>query len=118
MPEGDPNRKFKGRVVFQGNQVKDQDHDWALFQELGSSPATPEASKTADVYGLTPGCAIEQADAEQAYTQSKLGGTPTWVRLPPEQWPDSWFTHTDPSKPKDQWPLQWRRYRDPVCPLC
>ena len=44
---------------------------------------------------------MQQADAEQAYNQSKLGGdTPTWVRLPAERRPES-----------------WNKFRDPVCPL-
>ena len=74
LPPDNPARKFKGRVVFQGNQVRDHNWDVALFQELGSSPATLEAAKVADVYGMMPGHAVEQADAEQAYIQSKLGG--------------------------------------------
>eukprot|EP00972_Heterocapsa_arctica_P098002 14459107-Heterocapsa_arctica.AAC.1 len=36
-----------------------------------------------------PGNAIGQCDAEQAYVQSKLGGTTTWVSLPKERWPES-----------------------------
>ncbi len=40
LPKGHPDRKFKGRVVFQGNNVKDQTGDWALFEELSSAPAT------------------------------------------------------------------------------
>ena len=58
-----------------------QDENWnaALFQELGSSPATMEAGKACDAFGLAPGHAVQQADAEQAYIQRKLGGdTPTW----------------------------------------
>ena len=50
LPEGDPLRKFKGRTVFQGNNVKDENNDTALFSELGSSPATMEAGKTLDAY--------------------------------------------------------------------
>ena len=45
LPQGDPLRKFKGRTVFQGNNVKDENNDTALFSELGSSPATMEAGK-------------------------------------------------------------------------
>ena len=30
-------RKYKGRVVFQGNNVTDQNMDIAVFQELSSS---------------------------------------------------------------------------------
>ena len=60
-----------------------------------------QAAKACDAYGLMPGHVIEQCDAEQAYIQSRLDGpTPTWVRLP-----------------RDQWPKGWSGYRDPVCPL-
>ena len=40
LPEGHRGRKFKGRVVFDGSDVVDQDKNVALFQELSSSPAT------------------------------------------------------------------------------
>ena len=36
LPKGDPNRKFKGRVVFHGNNIRDQNYDWAVFQGLSS----------------------------------------------------------------------------------
>ena len=75
LPEDSPERKFKGRVVFDGSDVRDQDRQVALFQELSSSPATMQASKAADAYGSMSGDSIQQADAIQAYTQSKLGGT-------------------------------------------
>ena len=100
LHEDNPLRKFKGRVVFQGNQVRDENWEAAMFQELSSCPATMEAAKAADCYGLLEGHVVEQADAEQAYTQSKLGGTPTWIRLPRERWPQA-----------------WANMRDPVCPL-
>jgi hypothetical protein len=97
----DPARKFKGRVVFQGNRVRDEHWNVALFQELGSSPATMEAGKACDAFGLVNGHDVQQADAEQAYIQSRLGGdVTTWVRLPPERRPKS-----------------WANMRDPVCPL-
>eukprot|EP00975_Prorocentrum_lima_P008390 1792565-Prorocentrum_lima.AAC.1 len=47
-------RKFKGRVVFQGNNVKDENWDIAMFRELSSSPPTMVACKAADIYALTP----------------------------------------------------------------
>ena len=81
-PLDDPHRKFKGRVVFQGNQVRGQNWNTAMFQELSSCPAAMGAAKAAECYGLIPGHKTEQADAVMAYTQSKLGGVPTWVRLP------------------------------------
>ena len=98
----DKRRKYKGRAVFQGNNVRDAYGNWAIFADLGSSPATMEAARAADAYGLFPGHAIEQSDAEQAYTQAWLGGTPTYVRLPRDQWPEAWVK---------------AGMTDPVCPL-
>ena len=48
-PKGDPRRYFKYRVVFQGNRVKDQNYEVALFNEMASTPATIGASRTADM---------------------------------------------------------------------
>ncbi len=89
LEEGNPARKYKGRVVFQGNDVIDENWDVAMFQELSSNPATMEAAKAADCYGLAPGHELWQADAERAYTQARLGGITTWFRLPRDQWPAS-----------------------------
>ncbi|MFM7981092.1 MAG: hypothetical protein ACKPKO_17415, partial [Candidatus Fonsibacter sp.] len=83
--ELDPSlRKFKGRVVFHGNQVYDQDHNYAIVQDLGSSPATLQAAKAVDFHGCLPGHCIEVVDAEQAYIQAAMKGDPTWICLPPE----------------------------------
>ena len=100
LPVGDPNRLFKGRVVFQGNGVHDENYDQAIFQDVGSSPAAMAASKACDLYGLLPGNDEEIADAEQAYVQALLKGDPTWVRLP-----------------RERWPAAWKNMHDPVCPL-
>ncbi len=102
LPEGDPNRKFKGRVVFEGCNVRDEFNNWAIFAEISSCPATMEAGKAADAYGMFPGHAEEMADGESAYTQAKLGGETTWIRVPKDQWPEEWIK---------------KGYVDPVCPL-
>ena len=86
--------------MFQGNQVRDENADHAIFAELGSSPASMEAGKIIDVFGSQPGYAKQQADARQAYTQALFEGIATWVRLP-----------------RNRWPKAWTNYRDPVCPL-
>ena len=97
LPEGHPGRKFKGRVVFQGNNVKDENWNVAMFQDLSSSPATMSAAKFADAIGLLAGNAVEIADAEQAYIQAELATeVPTWVELPPERWPASWSKYQRP----------------------
>lgn len=68
LPENDPLRKFKGRTVCQGNNIKDESADVALT-ELGSSPANMEAGKSLDAYGSMLGSTVTQADGKQAYTQ-------------------------------------------------
>ena len=75
LPLGHAERKFKGRYVYQGNQVRDEYNEAALFNELGSPPATLEGAKAVDSWGLIMGHAIEQADASAAYTQAMLGDT-------------------------------------------
>ena len=74
LPKGNPSRKFKGRGVLLGNQVKNQFWEAAFFQDLGNSPATFEASRWADFYGCLPGHGVKLADAIQAYIQAVLTG--------------------------------------------
>jgi hypothetical protein len=102
LPKGDPKRNFKGRVVFQGNNVKDQNREYALFEESSSAPATMEAGKCADAFGQLSGHVAKQSDAEQACIQSKLGNNHTWVRIPKHRWPKSWID---------------KGFFDPVAPL-
>ena len=100
LPDGDPNKKWKGRSVFQGNRVADEYNDHTIFSELSSSPASMEAGKIIDVFGSQPGYNKQQSDARQAYTQALFDGVETWVRLP-----------------KSRWPAAWKNMHDPVCPL-
>ena len=72
-------------MVFDGSFVRDQGKNVVLFQELSSCPAAMQAGKAADFISLLPGNHVQQSDAEMAYTQAKLTGTPTWVRLPRNQ---------------------------------
>ena len=90
LEKGNPLRKFKGRTVFQGNNVKDESSETALFAELGSSPANMEAAKALDCYGSAPGNRISQGDGKQAYTQTTLKGPETWIRIPRNRWPKEW----------------------------
>ena len=71
LPKGDKNRKWKGRVVFQGDQVRTQNYEVAIFSDMASQPATLEASAAADFYGLLEGNDTEVADAVQAYIQAR-----------------------------------------------
>ena len=50
-----------------GNQVKNQSFEAAMFQDLGNSPASFEASRWADFLGCHDGWDAQMADAVQAY---------------------------------------------------
>ena len=50
-----------------------------------------QAGKFVDSYACFLGHACQQSDAEQAYVQAELKGTETWIALPKEAWPASWF---------------------------
>ena len=68
LPDGHPLKKYKGRSVFQGNEVKDEEGNYAMFAELSSSPATMALGKCVDAYGALEGNSVQQADAKSAYT--------------------------------------------------
>ena len=117
VEEGNKGRKYKGRVVFLGDRVRDVNGNPAVFEELSSSPAALEAGKLVDLYGClmmktsgdsqadaggksnetkTTKFVIQQSDAVQAYTQASLKGDETWIELPKNRWPDEWKGMTTP----------------------
>jgi len=93
LPEGHVNRKWKGRVVFGGNNVQDEFGLAATFPEAGSGASYGAASKLLDAVANLPGNKGEQSDAPAAYTQSEMyeddieqEEVETYVQLPDWQW--------------------------------
>merc|ERR1712185_223719 len=97
-------RKYKGRVVFRGDQVKDEDGFYAVFSEQGTSASHLAAAKFIDAIVRFPGNDGENADATSAYTQVSLDElakyhdkpADTWISIPPHQRPKSWSQYQDP----------------------
>jgi hypothetical protein len=54
LPVGGPHRKLKGRVVSQGNNVKNPNWESAVFADLGSSPPSMEAGRLVGAFGFRP----------------------------------------------------------------
>jgi hypothetical protein len=94
LPDGHPKRKYKGRVVFLGNRVSNQDFEAATFADMGNAPANLESGRLADCYGACPGNASANADGVQAYLQARKRGDPCWVELPPEAHPGNMWGPT------------------------
>ena len=84
-------RVLKGRIVFRGDIVKDQEGAAAVFQDLAANPTSVAGINNNIAYGMIPGHKTSTADAVKAYVQSLLDSKcATWVQLPPELWPESW----------------------------
>ena len=89
-------KKWKARIVFQGSNIRTKTGTSAadLFEEVSNAPASFAASRAALGVGVLKGFRASLRDAEAAYLQALLdtpNRTPTFVELPREWWPDSWF---------------------------
>ena len=88
--------KYKGRICFRGDNVRDQDGAPAIFQELSSSPAAIHSTNANIAYGLIPGNKSTLADAQRAFVQALLKAkNKTWVTIPRTLWPDHWHGKYD-----------------------
>ena len=65
-------QKYKGRVVFSGNTIYDENGVLAVFQEQGASASSMTAGKLQDAIARLPGYTGQNADAFKAYTQALL----------------------------------------------
>ena len=81
---------FKGRVVFRGDNVRDESGHLAVFSEQGTSASHLAAAKFLDAIARMPDNDGQDSDATGAYTQAEHAGEETWVYLPKDKWPKSW----------------------------
>ena len=84
-------QKYKGRVVFRGDIVKDHSGSYAVFTEQGPSASRMTAAKVMDIISRLPGCAGQAADAVSACTQVKMEDTPKLLKIPKSVCPDIWI---------------------------
>ena len=105
-------QKYKGRVVFRGDIVKDESGSYAVFTEQGSSASQMTAAKVMDIISRLPGCNGQAADAVSAYTQVKMEDAPKLLKIPKSECPDIWIR-----LPRHKWPKSWSSMEDPVVPL-
>ena len=105
-------QKYKGRVVFRGDIVKDNSGSFAVFTEQGSSASQMTAAKVMDIISRLPGCAGQAADAVSAYTQVQMEDAPKLLKIHKSECPDIWIR-----LPRHKWPKTWSSMEDPVVPL-
>ena len=81
-------RKLKARIVFRGDDIRDENNNLAVLQELKVNPSGLTGINFNLAYGALKGHKTTQSDVVRAYTQSYLQTkVPTWVELPPELTP-------------------------------
>ena len=61
--------RYKGRIVFRGDDVKDETGSFVVFSEQGTRASLMAAAKFLDAIARMPGCEAEDSDAVGAYTQ-------------------------------------------------
>ena len=74
-------QKYKGRVVFRGDIVKDDSGSYAEFTEQWSSALQMTAAKVVDIISRLPGCAGQAADAVSAKTLVKMEDAPKLLKI-------------------------------------
>lgn len=77
--------KWKGRIVYRGDQVRDQDNNLLLFDQTATTPTSLIALNAAIWYACRKGHAASCSDATQAFLQSELDDSDlTYVIIPVE----------------------------------
>ena len=105
---------MKFRVVFQGSNVRTKTGTSAidLYDEVSNAPASFTASRVVLGCAAVSHMRVSFRDALQAFLQAKIstpGRVSTWIELPREWLPASWFYDGEArTKPK---------YHRPVCEL-
>ena len=84
-------RRYKGRIILRGDDVRNSWGGAAQFRHLYSTPTNLQAVNLALFWGMVWGNVIRVADATRAFLQAELK-TPheTWVVLPEELWLKHW----------------------------
>ena len=62
LDDGDPNKVYKGRIVYRGDDIRDEFYDHALFGDIASAPSSMAASKVCDAWGALPGHQTQLSD--------------------------------------------------------
>ena len=97
---------YKGRVVFRGDNVKDDEGALAVFSEQGTSASHQAAGKMLDAIARFQDCDGSDADAIGAYHQVVMSEVPGYEHV------EIWVT-----LPRHRRPASWDRFEDPVCLL-
>ena len=106
-------QKYKGRVVFRGDIVKDDSGSYAVFTEQGSSASQMTAAKISWI--SFPDCQVamdKQQTQYQLIPKVKMEDAHKLLYIPKSECPDIWIR-----LPRHKWTKSWSSLEDPVVPL-
>ena len=84
--------KYKGRIVYRGDAVRDEHHQHVFFEDTATTPTALAALNLTLWWGCM--TVLSCADCIQAYLQCDLDDC-TWVILPYELWLSPWKKKCD-----------------------
>ena len=91
LQPGHPDRKFRARTCFLGDQVKDEWYQEAEMEGLGSAPPAMEDSRSLDARSVHPDYEQTISDAISAYLQEYMRSKyKTYVSVCEEYWEPEW----------------------------
>ena len=73
---------YKWRVMFRGEEVKDETGAYAVFTEQAASASSIAAAKILDTISRLLGNNVEHSDGEKAYTRTHLSDMSKLLGLP------------------------------------
>eukprot|EP00435_Cladocopium_sp_Y103_P056347 s1336_g19.t1 len=79
--------RYKGRIVYRGDAIRDEHHQYVLFEDTATTPTALAALNLTLWFGCM--TTLYCADCIQAYLHCDLDDK-TWVILPYELWLDAW----------------------------
>ena len=97
-------QKYKARVVFGGEAIKDASDEFVVFGDVGTTPSNMTTARACmGISCLFPNMRRLQSDCIAAFTQALMSEEfPTFVSLPRQWWPKHWHD---------------RGFKNPVCRL-
>lgn len=81
--------KYKGRIVYRGDQIRNESNELVLYADTATTPTALVALNLALFYGSCEYNAISLSDAIQAFLQAPIEEE-TWIIIPYELWLDEW----------------------------
>ena len=105
-------RKYKGRVVLRGDNVKDDSGSYGVFIEQRIIGITNDGCKNHGHHIQTARVRRTSSGRNISLHQVRMEDAPTLLKIPKSECPDIWIR-----LPKHKWPKSWSSMEDPVVPL-